>query len=274
MTRFDGREDDLSLDGEVATATVGVDVRTAKWVAGVAVSHSAGDGGYEAPAADDSGTLDSALTSVTPYARFALNDRVSLWGVLGQGGGNLTLRQDRTGESIRASLDMSMAALGLRGVVLPAERANGFELAVRTDAMAVWTDSDAAGDMLAAETETSRLRLTLEGSRAFEAGDGGSLVPTLELGLRHDDGDAERGFGLELGARLAYAAPRRRPGGRRPRPRRARARGRRLRGPVLRRFDPVRPGSSGPGPGARRHSLPRRRDGRRRADVVAPTSRA
>ena len=207
MTRFDGREDDLSLDGEVATATVGVDVRTARWVAGVAVSHSAGDGGYEAPAADDSGTLDSALTSVTPYARFALNDRVSLWGVLGQGGGNLTLRQDRTGESIRASLDMSMAALGLRGVVLPAERANGFELAVRTDAMAVWTDSDAAGDMLAAETETSRLRLTLEGSRAFEAGDGGSLVPTLELGLRHDDGDAERGFGLELGARLAYAAP-------------------------------------------------------------------
>ena len=207
MTRFDGQEGDLSLDGEVATATVGVDVQTIRWVAGVAVSHSYGNGGYDAPAADDSGTLDSSLTSVTPYARFALNDRVSLWGVLGQGDGDLTLSEDRTGADIHTDLEMTMVALGVRGVVLPAERADGFELAVRSDAMVVWTDSDAAGDLLAAETESSRLRLMLEGSRAFKAGDGGSLVPTLELGLRHDDGDAQRGFGLELGARLAYLAP-------------------------------------------------------------------
>ena len=131
---------------------------------------------------------------------------MSLWGVLGQGDGDLTLSEDRTGADIRTNLEMQMAALGLRGVVLPAERANGFELAVRTDAMAVWMDSDASADLLAAETGTSRLRLMLEGSRAFSTDGGGSLTPTLELGLRHDDGDAEQGFGLELGGRLAYTA--------------------------------------------------------------------
>ena len=183
-----------------------MDARTDKWVAGVAVSHSAGDGRYDAPEANDGGRLDSDLTTVTPYLRFAIGDRVSLWGVLGQGDGDLTLSEDRTGDAIRASLEMTMAALGLRGVVLPAERANGFELAVRTDAMAVWMDSDASADMLAAETETSRLRLMLEGSRAFGTDGGGSLTPTLELGLRHDDGDAERGLGLELGGRLAYSS--------------------------------------------------------------------
>ena len=206
-TRFDGQEGDLSLDGEVSTATVGVDVQTVRWVAGVAVSHSAGDGRYVAPEAADGGTLDSSLTSVVPYARFALNDRVSLWGVLGQGDGDLTLSEDRTGADIRTDLEMTMAAVGVRGVVLPAERANGFELAVRSDAMAVWMDSNASGDMLAAETETSRLRLMLEGSRAFRTDGGGSLRPTLELGLRHDDGDAEQGFGLELGGRLAWSSP-------------------------------------------------------------------
>ena len=206
-TRFDGQEGDLSLDGEVSTATVGVDVQTVRWVAGVAVSHSAGDGRYVAPEAADGGTLDSSLTSVTPYARFALNDRVSLWGVFGQGDGDLTMSEDRTGADIRTDLEMTMAAVGVRGVVLPAERANGFELAVRSDAMAVWMDSNASGDMLAAETETSRLRLMLEGSRAFRTDGGGSLRPTLELGLRHDDGDAEQGFGLELGGRLAWSSP-------------------------------------------------------------------
>ena len=36
---------------------------------------------------------------------------------------------------------------------------------------------------------------------------GASLTPSLELGLRHDGGDAETGTGFELGAGLGYADP-------------------------------------------------------------------
>ena len=42
------------------------------------------------------------------------------------------------------------------------------------------------------------MRLALEGSRAFALG-GGVLTQSLEVGLRHDGGDAETGTGVELG---------------------------------------------------------------------------
>ncbi len=54
----------------------------------------------------------------------------------------------------------------------------------------------------------NRLRLGLEGTwRGIETGGGGTLTPTLEVGLRHDGGDAETGLGLEAGAGLAWSDP-------------------------------------------------------------------
>ena len=55
------------------------------------------------------------------------------------------------------------------------------------------------------EADASRLRLILEGSRAFEGDEGRTLTPSVELGLRHDGGDAETGTGLEAGAGIRYA---------------------------------------------------------------------
>ncbi len=53
---------------------------------------------------------------------------------------------------------------------------------------------------------TGRMRLALEGSRAFLVG-GGAFTPGLELGLRHDGDDAETGTGVELGGRVSYTDP-------------------------------------------------------------------
>ena len=50
----------------------------------------------------------------------------------------------------------------------------------------------------------SRVRLALEGSRTFETEIGGIFVPSAEIGLRHDAGDAETGTGVEVGAGLRY----------------------------------------------------------------------
>ena len=53
----------------------------------------------------------------------------------------------------------------------------------------------------------TRLRLGLEGTwRGLEIGTG-TLVPRLEIGVRHDGGDAETGFGLDLGGGLAWSDP-------------------------------------------------------------------
>ncbi len=59
--------------------------------------------------------------------------------------------------------------------------------------------------MASSESDTSRLRLMLDGSRSFEMG-AGTLTPRVELGLRHDGGDAETGTGVEVGAGVRYQA--------------------------------------------------------------------
>ena len=209
-TRFSGVEDTLSLQGDVATATLGVDREGERWMAGVAVAFSEGDGAFAAVGDDTAGTstgtagglLETTLTTVYPYARYAVNDRLSVWGVLGYGQGELRLIEGRAGTAYDTDTGLRMGALGARGVVLDA---NGYELALRTDATRVRMTSNAVIGLASAAAETGRIRALLEGSRMFALGTGRSLEPTLEFGLRHDSGDAETGSGIELGAGIRYA---------------------------------------------------------------------
>ncbi len=210
--RFEGRDGALALDGDVLTATLGVDAGWAQWLAGVAVSHSTGEGAFEQSSGQ--GKLKSTLIGVHPYARYELSERVSLWGVLGYGIGDLTYTEDGAEGGIETDIAMRMGAVGVRGVLLPAPETGGFELAARSDALAmrmrseaVSRSADSGGNLAAAAADTSRLRLVLEGSRGFDLASGGRLTPSLEVGLRHDGGDAETGTGVELGAGLRYTDP-------------------------------------------------------------------
>ena len=103
-------------------------------------------------------------------------------------------------------LTMSMGAVGVRGVLLEPAQQGGFQLALRSDVLWMVMDSAAADNLAATEAEASRLRLVLEGSRPVALDGGGSFTPSLELGLRHDGGDAETGTGVEVGGRLSYAS--------------------------------------------------------------------
>ncbi len=207
---FDGRDGDLTLDGEVTSAMIGADWAHDAWTAGLLVSHSRGEGGYRAPSGD--GTVTSTVTGLYPWGRYRVNERVTVWGVAGYGAGELTLTPENpeTGEddpAMTADLSLAMGAVGLRGVVLAAPAGGGPELAVKTDAMAVRTSSEKTEGMAAAEADVTRLRLGLEGIwRGIGAG-GGTLTPRAELGVRHDGGDAETGFGLDLGGGLAWSHP-------------------------------------------------------------------
>ena len=230
VTCFDGREGDLTLDGEVVTGMLGADWTRGRWTAGLIVSHSTAEGGYSgAPDAGDagsgpgsgsgaSGRVEATLTGLFPWARHALSDRLEAWGAAGYGAGELTVTPkkpgtDEDGAAIRADLDLRMAAAGLRGTMLDGG-ADGLTLTGKTDAMVVQTASGRGkgadgGNMEPARATVTRLRLGLEASRPVGLGGGAVLTPSLEIGVRHDGGDAETGFGLDLGGGLALSDPKR-----------------------------------------------------------------
>ena len=193
--------DGVTMDGSVTTGFLGFDAEWQRLLAGLLLARSEGDGDYSLSSGDDSGTIESALTGVYPYARLRLGARLSVWGLAGVGSGDLTLiRQD---EVIDTGLGLRLGAIGVEGTLL---ESSALDLVVKSDALWVRTDSDAATGLAAASAQVSRLRLILEGSRTLALSAASTLTPTLQVGLRHDGGDAETGTGLEVGAGLRYLA--------------------------------------------------------------------
>ena len=125
----------------------------------------------------------------------------------GYGEGTLTLTPE--GEpALRPDLSFLMGAVGARSVL--AEADGGATLALKSDAMAARTSTSAVsdpegGNFAASEADVTRLRLALEGARPVTFGESTVLTPCLELGLRHDGGDAETGFGADIGVGLALS---------------------------------------------------------------------
>ena len=210
VSGFDGREGELILDGEVTTGLVGADYGRGRWLLGLIASHSRGQGSYRGSSA---GTVSSTLTGVHPWARYALSDRLSVWGAAGYGQGTLTLDPEGEGagkQAMQADLSFAMAAAGARGELLePPGDDGGPALALVSDAMFVRTESERTRGLAAASADVTRLRLALDGSWRFVLAGDAALTPSLELGVRHDGGDAETGFGVDIGGGLAFADPKR-----------------------------------------------------------------
>ena len=199
---FRAEVDEVTTDGDVVTGMLGLDVEWPRVLAGLLLAHSEGDGTYSLSDGSDRGTMESALTGVYPYARLRLGGRLSVWGLAGVGSGDLSLmRQD---ETIDTDLEMRLGAVGVRGTLL--EGIGGYVLAVKSDVLWVDTDSDATAGLAAASARVSRMRLILEGGRTVTLASGAVLAPTVQVGLRHDGGDAETGTGVEVGAGLRYSA--------------------------------------------------------------------
>ena len=199
---FSAEVDGMTMDGDVVTGLLGFDAEWDRLLAGVLVLRSEGEGGYNQLDGDSSGTLESTLTGVYPYARLLLGGRLSVWAVAGVGTGDLHLTHGA--EVYDTGLDVRMGALGARGG-LPAVA--GLDMAVKSDVLWVRTASDAvSGKLAAASAQVNRLRLILEGSRPWALASGAVLAPTLQIGLRHDGGDAETGTGVEVGAGFRYGA--------------------------------------------------------------------
>ena len=204
VTDFDGREGNLSLEGEVATGLLGADYGYGRWLLGMIASHSRGEGDYQGVS---KGRISSTLTGLYPWARYAVSEHLAVWGAAGYGEGTLTLKPGSE-DPMRTDLSLSMAAAGVRGELVARAQSGGLELALESDAMVVRTDSDsvsgASGRLEGAEADVSRVRLALDGAWRIMLEGGAALTPSLEVGVRHDGGDAERGFGADLGAGLTF----------------------------------------------------------------------
>ena len=226
---FDGREGTFSLDGTVTTGMLGADYARGRWLIGLALAQSDGEGDYrdtdvmsraasqDCPAEaaelcrgavrEGDGTVEASLTAAVPYAAFQASERLKLWGAAGYGTGEVTLKTELGGR-YKADTSWSMAAAGMRGDLLQApQEGSGPALAVTSDALWARTSSEKTARLAASDSDVTRLRVGLEGSYHVALEDGGSLVPKLEVGARHDGGDAETGFGVELGGGIAWTDP-------------------------------------------------------------------
>ena len=210
LSSFRGTEQPLSLDGNVGTALLGADWRTEQWQAGAALSHSWGNGSYTGE--DDghgAGKISSAvMTGLFPYGRYALSPRLGIWAVAGYGWGRLSLTPDGSKREYQPDATMVMGAVGLDGLLIDGGTA-GLSLSTTTDLLNLKTSTTAVDDLSSTEGNISRLRVGLEAVRPFPLPNDASLLPSLEVGIRHDGGDAESGFGLEVGAALAWHDPQR-----------------------------------------------------------------
>ena len=129
-----------------------------------------------------------------------MSDDVDAWAIGGYGTGDMTIEEEGC-STYKTDIDMTMAAVGLRGQVLAASAGDALDIAVRTDALWLRTSSDKTEGLEAAKASVSRLRLMIDAGRSFTTAGGATLTPTIEAGIRRD---AEEGFGFEIGGGLTY----------------------------------------------------------------------
>ena len=212
VTRFDGREGALSLTGEVTSGMLGADWTRGALMAGLVVSHSLGEGSYRGETGN--GVVTSSLTGLYPWSRYALSERLSVWGVAGYGEGKLTLTPEGQAP-IRTDLDLMMVAAGLRGVLVQAPETGGIELAVKSRRPGRAHEHGQGARRRRRQAGGGRGRgdpVASSGSRVpgpTASRAGRALTPSVEIGTRHDGGDAETGFGVDIGGGLAWSDPQR-----------------------------------------------------------------
>ena len=200
----------VEWDGDVLNFHVGADMRIRPdLLAGVSVSRTTGsieylDGTDEVVVG---GRHETQLTSMHPYVGWFLPERgLGLWATVGYGRGEVEVDDDLVGLQ-SSEMSMKTAAVGASGRLFSSqEMISGGTTSLRLKGEGSVAQLDIeGGDLISPLTsDVQRLRLALEGSYARTLDSGGMLTPSLELGVRHDGGDAVTGLGLELGGSLRY----------------------------------------------------------------------
>ena len=208
--RFSGEPSaDLSSDGDVVTGYLGLDAKVGeRLIAGVALAHSDGEMAYGI--SNFSGELDVSLTSVLPYMHFQLNEKLEIWSMVGIGWGDGAFQDAvQVGHTAlhdtRGKLDLgfSMAAVGANRALATWRNV---DLELKSDAFVMLMDGESNGNEAQPDVKarSQGIRLTLAGHRELMASEHERLGVNLEFGGRWDGGDAQTGWGTEIGGGLDY----------------------------------------------------------------------
>ena len=195
----------LDWEGDGFTAQLGLDARVRdEWLVGVAGAWSRASVDYRRRDASESGSQEYRLTlgSVLPYLAWTPGERVSLWLSGGYGQGAVRLAQ-RADQPVSSDMDQQLVAAGSSVRLVQRQRAS---LDLRLEGQGVWTTVDGSreGELSGHRARTSTFRALVRGRNTVALSGGASLVPTLELGARYDDGDGDTGTSAQLGAELRY----------------------------------------------------------------------
>ncbi len=199
VSRVQGSEGALNLEGRISSGMLGADWIRDKGGLGVLVAHTRSEGEYAM--ASDEGTHSAYLTGVYPNGCYALSSGITAWGVVGYGRGSMTVKQ------VPAPIDLRMVGGGIYGRIRTVTK-RGLELGIRSDALLVQMGANGTEELSEDQAQVSRLRLGLQGTiRGIHLGKRSTIEPAAELALRHDGGDAETGFGVDMQVGFILSAP-------------------------------------------------------------------
>ena len=188
-------------DGHLQTAYVGVDARLSeRWLAGVAVARSRGDGDWTF--GSSAGRLTTSLTSVQPYLRWS-DGGTTIWATAGGGTGSVENERVRYGLQEESALGLR---LGLVEVRRRLATVGGVELQVRGDASWARLTTAAGHELIdALAVDVHQLRVGIDVSRRVRTAGGTLVEPFGEVHARHDGGAGQTGAGLEVAGGLRVA---------------------------------------------------------------------
>ena len=178
QSSFDGQEGTFSLDGETTTTMLGADYARDNWLVGMALMQSRGKGKYAdtdvmpRPASqtcpeevekvnnalcsgtvrDGDGRIEASMTAAVPYASIQASERLKLWGALGYGTGEVTLKPDagtdEKKESYKSDISWNMMAVGGRRELLSSPKAGSGPILVPDRGCPVGTHGIGQGQTL------------------------------------------------------------------------------------------------------------------------------
>ena len=192
---------DKGWKGDVFSLQIGVDQRMKDdLLAGGLVSWSKGDVDYTL--GGERGKYTHRVTSIHPYMARS-RDGVNLWGSVGYGQGELSIKAQGDNQSERSS-DTCLLSLSA-GVSGRLTQSGQSGLNLKSDMSLARTNIDGSADIPADKLSSQRLRLLLEIDKERPLASGGRFKPVVEVGLRYDGGTGESGIGAVLGLGGRYA---------------------------------------------------------------------
>ena len=208
--KLSGAEDStVEWDGDIVSFHLGADMRVRPdLLAGLALSRSRGSFDYtdRTDLVVVGGSYESRMTSVHPYVNWSSPEGLGLWATVGYGEGEIEILDDVGGRE-SSDTNMKTAAVGASGKLLSDDDvlAGGTTaLRLKGEGSLARVEVEGNGRINPLTSDVQRLRLSLEGSHERQFASGGRLIPSVEVGLRHDGGDAITGAGLEVGGALRY----------------------------------------------------------------------